>query len=58
MTEINIYTLFKDDRWRILLRHQDGREEVSEQSWATREECDTAIKQYAKELGAKLSRVQ
>jgi hypothetical protein len=58
MSELQIHILFKDDHYYVLLRHSDGSEEISEQSFATREDCERAIKQYAKDRKAQLRRPQ
>jgi hypothetical protein len=53
-----IYVLFRESRYYVVLRHEDGTEEISDQSWSTREECEKAIEQYAKDRGEKLTRTQ
>ena len=58
VAETQIHILFRHDRYYVLLRHPDGSEELSQQSWGTREECEQAIKQYAKDRGATLTRPQ
>jgi hypothetical protein len=56
MSELQIHILFKDERYYVLLRHSNGSEEISEQSFASRKECEKAIEQYAKDRRAKLVR--
>jgi hypothetical protein len=56
MTQIHI--LFRENRYHVVLRHEDGAEEISDQSWNTREECEKAVEQYAKDRGQKLTRTQ
>jgi hypothetical protein len=52
MSELQIHILLKDDgRYYVLLHHLDGREEISQQSFATRQECEEAIQQYVIDRG-------
>ena len=55
-TQIKIFR--KDDRYHVLLQHADGREELSHQSYPTRQACEAAIQQYVKDRDAQLRRVQ
>ena len=57
-TKIFIWQKADDNRFYVVLRHADGTEEISQQSWTTREECNKAIEEYAKDRGADLTRVQ
>jgi len=56
MTHIHIFA--RDGRYYVVLRHEDGTEEISQQSWETREECEKAIMQYAEDRGIELTRTQ
>ena len=47
-----------DDCWHIVLQHEDGREEISDQAFVSRKECEEAIKLYAAECRGKISRAQ
>jgi hypothetical protein len=58
MDETTIHIFHHDDKFRVVLRHPDGREEISEQSWSTREACEKAIEQYVKDRGVQLARTQ
>lgn len=53
-----IYILFRNEKYYVVLRHQDGSEEISDQSFATREECENAIEQYVKDRKVQLMRPQ
>jgi hypothetical protein len=57
-TKIFIWHKSEDDRFYVILSHADGKEEISEQSWATRAECVKAIEEYVKERGGDLARMQ
>ena len=61
MPNINVYVVTIEQldggrRYHIGLRHDDGRAEVSDQSWATEKECEQAIEQYADEMGEMVQR--
>jgi len=56
MTQIHI--LFSDNKYYVVLRHEDGSEEISDQSWDTKEECQKAVEQYAKDRGMQMTRTQ
>jgi len=58
MTEIKIFIWEEVDKFRVVLRYPDGREEISDNSWATREECEAAIKEYAAAMEGEIKRVQ
>lgn len=57
--QIKIFVFRKDDaHWHIILQHEDGHEEISDQSFATREDCEAGIELLTRELQGKLQRVQ
>jgi hypothetical protein len=58
MAEETIHVFCHSGRYHVVLRHADGTEEISDQSWDTREECEKAIEQYVKDRGVELSRTQ
>jgi len=58
MKETKIFILELRKKFHVLLRHEDGSEEVSDKGWPTREECERAIEEYAKSQGGDLHRTQ
>jgi hypothetical protein len=56
-TKISVYR--KDDtHWHVILQHEDGREEISDNSFRSKEECEAAIMQYVKDRKGQLQRFQ
>ena len=59
--ELNVYIVCirgeEDARYYIGLVHPDGRRELSNESWATEQECAQAIDAYAAEKGGVISRL-
>lgn len=49
---IDICILSKDGKFFVVLRHHNGSEEISDQSYATEAECRAAIEQYITDIGA------
>lgn len=57
--DIKIGIFCKDDtHWHIILQHADGREEISDNSYLSKEECERAIVEYAKLRKGQLQRYQ
>jgi hypothetical protein len=54
--EIQIHILHHADRYHVVLRHPNGREEISDQSFATEQECKSAIEQYVRDRKAQIKR--
>lgn len=44
--------------WHIVLEHEDGSREISDQGYATQGACEAAIEQYTKEVDGKMARMQ
>ena len=44
--------------WLIVLEHEDGSREISDQSYPTQAECEAAIQQYTKEVDGTMQRAQ
>jgi hypothetical protein len=51
MTEIKLGIIKLKGRWHVLLRHNTGLEEISDQSWKTKAEVEIAVEQYIKDRG-------
>ena len=57
--QITILMFRKDDtHWHVILQHEDGSEEISDNSFSSKEECEAAIKQYAEYRRGQLQRYQ
>lgn len=53
--ELQIYMLFREEKWFIVLEHADGREEISHKSFKTKQECSDAIAQYVKDRNGEVT---
>jgi len=56
--DVGIFLNKESGRYHIVLRHKDGREQISDQSFATLEECEDGIKLFAAENNAQYNRIQ
>jgi hypothetical protein len=58
MAEIKVHILFHNEKYHVVLEHPDNSVEISDQGYATREECEKAIDKYVIDRGVQLARIQ